>query len=325
MVRGVELVRGLSNLASRRRGAAVSIGNYDGVHRGHQTVLRELVRRARALKVPATVVVFEPTPQEFFAPASPPARLMRFSEKVRTLAEHGVERIVCLRFNRHLADMSPETFVERILVNGLGVRYLVVGDDFRFGQGRRGDFTLLQQAGAVHGFEVQDTGTLLADGERISSTRIRQALADGDMEQAAAMLGRPFALGGHVLYGARLGRKLGFPTANIALHRRTVPVRGIFVARIGGIDDKPRTGVAYVGSRPAVGGTSALLEVFVFDFDAELYGRRLQVELLHRLRDDAHFASLDALQSQIQKDVSAAHRWLQQGENSTVKMENERG
>ena len=308
----MELIRGLHSLAARHRGTVASIGNYDGVHLGHQTVLRELRRQAEALQVPSTVIVFEPTPQEFFRPASPPARLMRFGEKFRALAEYDVARLLCLRFNRQLADMSAEDFIERILVRGLGVRYLVVGDDFRFGHDRRGDFAMLQQAGKAHGFEVQDTGTLLAGGERISSTRIRKALAAGEMAQAAAMLGRPFALSGHVLYGAQLGRKLGFPTANIALRRRAVPVRGIFAVRVHGVDSTVRNGVAYVGNRPAVGGLIPLLEVFIFDFDGELYGRRLRVELLHRVRDDAHFASLEALQTQIQQDVTAARAWLRQ-------------
>ncbi|HET7395988.1 MAG TPA: bifunctional riboflavin kinase/FAD synthetase [Gammaproteobacteria bacterium] len=308
----MELIRGLNNLKPRHRGVAASIGNYDGVHRGHQAVLRDLKRRAVVLGVPATVIVFEPTPQEFFASAAPPARLMRFGEKLQALAEQGVERVVCLRFDRRLAELSPEDFITRILVRGLGVRHLVVGDDFRFGHARRGDFALLQRTGKTQGFEVQDTGALLADGERISSTLIREALAAGDMARAANMLGRPFALGGRVLYGAQLGRKLGFPTANIALNRRVVPVRGIFAARIHGIEPGPRDGIAYVGNRPAVGGAGPLLEAFVFDFDGDLYGRRLNVELLHRLRDDQHFANLEALQAQMQQDLSAARVWLKQ-------------
>ncbi|HEX5340472.1 MAG TPA: bifunctional riboflavin kinase/FAD synthetase [Gammaproteobacteria bacterium] len=308
----MELIRGLDNLNPRHRGAVASIGNYDGVHLGHQAVLRELRRRADAFAVPAVVVVFEPTPQEIFTPAAPPARLMRFGEKLCALAECGVDRVLCLRFNRWFAEWPPERFIERILVQGLGIRYLVVGDDFRFGHERRGDFGLLKQAGTAKGFEVADTGALLAGGERISSTRIREALAAGDMAAATAMLGRPFALGGHVLYGAQLGRTLGFPTANLPLRRRTVPVRGIFAARIHGVETGPRDGIAYVGKRPAVGGNAPVLEVFVFDFDGELYGRRLRVELLHRLRDDAHFANLEALRVQMTQDVEQARAWLEQ-------------
>ncbi|MGH8370392.1 MAG: bifunctional riboflavin kinase/FAD synthetase, partial [Gammaproteobacteria bacterium] len=173
---GVELIRGLSNLKPVHRGSVVSIGNFDGVHRGHQAVLQELRQRAVAFAVPATLIVFEPTPQEFFAPVAPPARLMRFGEKFRALADNGVDRILCLRFDQRMAELSPEAFIERILVRGLGVRHLVVGDDFRFGHERRGNFAMLRQTGAEHGFEVQDTGALLADGERISVRIIREAL-----------------------------------------------------------------------------------------------------------------------------------------------------
>lgn len=307
----MELIRGLESLKPAHRGSAVSIGNYDGVHLGHQTVLRELVRHAGELGVPATVVVFEPTPQEFFAPDASPARLMRLPEKLQALREQGVDRVLCLNFNRQLAEMQPDEFIQRILVQGLGARYLVVGDDFRFGRARRGDFALLKAAGRAYSFEVQDTGALLADGQRISSTRIREALEAGDMERAVNMLGRPFALSGRVLYGAQLGRELGFPTANVALRRRVVPVRGIFAARVHGIDTTVHDGVAYVGNRPAVGGRGTLLEVFVFDFEGDLYGRRVCVELLHRIRDDAHFDDLQAMQIQIRKDVHAARKWLQ--------------
>lgn len=306
----VELIRGLRSLKPRHRGTLVSIGNYDGVHLGHQAVLRELKRRAVALGMPATVIVFEPTPQEFFNVASPPARLMRFGEKFRALADCEVERVLCLRFDRQLAELPPEDFIGRILVRGLGVRQLVVGDDFRFGYERRGDFALLQRAGREQGFEVVDTGALMAEGERISSSRIRAALAAGDMTCAMAMLGRPFALEGRVLYGAQLGRRLGFSTANIALRRRVAPVCGIFVARVHGIETATRDGIAYVGSRPAAGGGAPALEVHLFDFDGNLYGRRLRVELLHRLRDDAPFESLEALQVQMRHDAEAARVWI---------------
>ncbi|HET7921641.1 MAG TPA: bifunctional riboflavin kinase/FAD synthetase [Gammaproteobacteria bacterium] len=307
----MELIRGLVNLRARHRGTVASIGNYDGVHLGHQAVLRALRQRADALALPATVIVFEPMPQEFFHPAAPPARLMCFGEKYRALAGCGVDRVLCLRFDRRLAEQAPEAFIERVLVQGLDVRYLAVGDDFRFGRERRGDFALLRQAGAAAGFEVADTAALLAAGERISSTRIRQVLAAGDMAAAAAMLGRPFALEGRVRYGAQLGRSLGFPTANLALRRRAAPVRGIFAARIHGIGAAAHTGAAYVGSRPAAGGGAPALEVHVFDFDGDLYGRRLHVELLHRLRDDAAFESLDALRAQMTRDVAAARAWLE--------------
>lgn len=308
----MRLVRGLAGLKPGQRGCVATIGNYDGVHLGHRAVLRELAVRAGALDLPATVVVFEPTPQEFFAPASPPARLTTFREKWQALSGCGMDRVLCLRFDRRLADMPPEAFIERILVQGLGVRHLAVGDDFRFGRQRAGGFALLRDAGRRAGFEVADTPPLLVAGERVSSTRIRECLAAGDMRQAAGLLGRPYAMSGHVVPGERLGRTLGFPTANIFPRQPVLPVRGIFAAAVQGIGTSARYGAAYVGSRPAVGGRRPVLEVFVLDFAGELYGRRLRVEFLQRLREDAGFASLDELKQQIGRDVDAVRSWLRQ-------------
>ncbi len=308
----MELIRGLLNLKARHRGCAATIGNYDGVHLGHQHVLKELVSNARAHALPATVVVFEPTPQEYFTNAEPPARLMNFCEKWPALAEYGVDRVVCLRFNRALAEMPAEMFIEHVLIHGLGVRHLVVGDDFRFGCDRAGDFALLKAAGADYGFEVAGARTLTVAGERVSSSRIREYLAAGKLESAAGFLGMPFSLSGRVVYGDRLGRTLGFPTANIPLKRRVSPVHGIFVAAVHGIGGASRYGAAYVGSRPAVGGRRAMLEVYVFDVTGALYGQRLHVELLHRLRADAAFENLEALKAQMARDVGAARAWLKQ-------------
>lgn len=308
----MELIRGLAGLKPRHRGCVASIGNYDGVHRGHQQVLKELAARARQLKLPATVVVFEPMPAEYLAPAIAPARLMRFREKFQALAECGVNRLLCLRFDAALAAMTAAEFIERVLISGLGVRYLAVGDDFRFGHGRGGDFATLQAAGADYGFTVQGLSGLLHAGARISSTRIRELLAAGQMEQAAELLGVPYSLSGRVMYGEQLGRMLGFPTANIALQRRMSPVRGIFAAAVHGIDSAARYGAAYVGQRPAVHGKQTRCEVYVFDFSGELYGRHLQVELLHQLRGDAPFTSLEALKAQMARDVVAARAWLKQ-------------
>ncbi|MHB8406128.1 MAG: bifunctional riboflavin kinase/FAD synthetase [Gammaproteobacteria bacterium] len=308
----MELIRGLLNLKPRHRGCAASIGNYDGVHLGHQHVLKELVGRARERSLPAAVVVFEPTPQEYFAAAEPPARLMNFCEKWPALAECGVDRIVCLRFNRTLAEMPAERFIKRVLIRGLGVRHLVVGDDFRFGRDRTGDFALLKAAGADYGFEVAGAHTLTVAGERVSSSRIREYLAAGKLDSAAGLLGLPFSLSGRVVYGDRLGRTLGFPTANIPLRRRVSPVHGIFVAAVHGIGGTSCYGAAYVGRRPALNGQRVMLEVHVFDFTGELYGQRLQVELLHQLRGDAGFENLEALKAQMARDVGAARAWLKQ-------------
>ena len=306
----MELIRGLESLKARHQGSAASIGNFDGVHLGHQAVLKQLTAKARELKLPATVIVFEPMPLEYFSRGQPPARLTRFGEKWRLLMEAGVDRLLCLRFDRRLAEMPAESFIERVLVAGLGVRYLAVGDDFRFGKGRLGNYELLKQAGAAHGFEVTDSASLILGGERVSSTRIRSLLMEGDMPGAARLLGRPYSLSGRVMHGERLGRKLGFPTANLALRRKLVPVGGIFAARVEGAGAEAKDAAAYVGVRPAVGGTLPVLETHLLDFSGDLYGRKLTVELLMRLREDRHFDSLDALSAQMQQDVRAAAGWL---------------
>lgn len=308
----MELIRGLASLKPRQRGCAATIGNYDGVHLGHQQLLKQLMDAAQRQRLPSVVVVFEPMPQEFLAPDTAPARLMNLREKFQALAECGVDRLLCLRFNAALAQMTAAEFIERVLISGLGVRYLLVGDDFRFGRERSGDFATLRAAGADYGFAVESLPGVLQSGERISSTRIRDCLAVGQLEKAAELLGVPFTLSGRVRYGERLGRTLGFPTANIALKRRVSPVRGIFVAAVHGIDDASHYGAAYVGSRPAVNGRETRLEVYVFDFSGELYGKHLQVELLNQLRGDAQFNSLEALKAQMARDVAAARAWLKQ-------------
>ncbi len=311
----MELIRGLKGLKARHRGTVASIGNFDGVHLGHLAVLRELGIKARELGLPSAVVVFEPMPQEYFARDHAPARLTRFSEKWPLLAAAGVERVLCLRVGRELAAMAPEAFIEEILVKGLGVKHLAVGDDFRFGRDRRGDFAMLRKAGAAQGFQVADTASLILDGSRVSSSRIRALLIEGDMQAAARLLGRAYSLTGRVMYGEKLGRKLGFPTANMALMRHLAPVGGIFAARVHGLGAIPRDAAAYVGHRPAAGGTQSLLETHLLDFSGELYGRKLRVELLQRLREDRHFDSLDALTAQMQKDVQAARAWLAEHKN----------
>ena len=312
----MELVRGLKGLEARHRGSVASIGNFDGMHRGHQAVLKELAAKARSLGLPTTVILFEPMPQEYFTPQQAPARLTRFGEKWPLLAAAGIERVLCLRFDMELAEMPPEEFIDRVLVRGLGVRHLALGDDFRFGRERRGDFALLRRTGPGRGFEVTHATTLTVAGDRVSSTRIRELLAEGDMAGAAALLGRPYALSGRVMYGAKLGRKLGFPTANLALKRRVAPVSGIFAARVHGAGKEPRHAAAYIGKRAAAGGTELILEAHQPGFGGTLYGRRISVELLHRLREDRHFDSLDALSAQMRKDTEAAMAWLDQYDKS---------
>src|SRR5579859_4155404 len=282
----MELIRGLQDLKPRHRATVASIGNFDGVHLGHQVVLRDLQAKARASKLPSTAILFEPQPQEYFAKDAAPVRLTRFMEKWPLLEATGVERVLCLRFGKALAEMPAEEFVERVLVQGLGVRHLTVGDDFRFGKARRGDFGLLEQSGKAAGFGVTDTTSLEIGGERVSSSRIRTLLMEGDMQGAAELLGRPYGLSGRVLYGERLGRKLGFPTANLALKRKTPPVSGIFAARVHGTGTAGLDAAAYVGKRSAVGGETWVVEAHLPGYSGDLYGRRIRVELLKRLRDD---------------------------------------
>ncbi len=306
----MELIRGLHNLRARHHGCVATIGNFDGVHLGHQAVLGQLAEQAASMGLPTTVITFEPQPQEYFGHGDTPPRLTRFREKVRALQRFSVDRVLCLPFNHTLAELEPETFIQQVLVDGLGLRYLVVGDDFRFGKGRRGDFAMLQQAGEAHGFEVVHMHTFSLNGERVSSTRIREALQAGNLSLAAQMLGRPYRMSGRVAHGNRLGRTIGFPTANIFLHRKKTPVDGVFAVEMFGIEGEPVPGVANVGTRPTVDGTRSLLEVHLFDFSADLYGRYVHVDFLHRIREERRFESFDALKAQILCDADEARQYF---------------
>lgn len=308
----MELIRGLHNLRPRHRGCVATIGNFDGVHLGHQAVLGQLAEKADEFGVPAVVITFEPQPQEYFSHGEIPPRLTRFREKLRALRRFSVDRVLALRFNDRLAGLSAGEFIRQVLLDGLGIRYLVVGDDFRFGRGREGDFAMLQQVGQEHGFEVVNMHTFSLDGERVSSTRIREALQRGDLAQAELMLGRPYRMCGRVAHGNKLGRTIGFPTANIFLHRKKTPVDGVFAVEMFGIDGEPVAGVANVGTRPTVDetGTRSLLEVHLFDFDGDIYGRHVHVDFLHRIREERRFDSFDALKAQILKDADNARAFF---------------
>jgi riboflavin kinase/FMN adenylyltransferase len=306
----MQIVRGLHNLRPEHRGSAVTIGNYDGVHRGHQAVIEVLRARAAKLGVAATVVTFEPTPQEYFGGPNAPSRLLRLRDKLLALREHGVERVLCLRFDRALAALSAEDFVERVLVTGLAARHVVVGADFRFGRGRTGDLATLSEAGARHGFGVEAAPTFYLDGERVSSTAVRRALAAGDLDLARRLLGRPYRICGRVVQGTRLGRVLGYPTANIRLGRRVCPLHGIFAVRVAGANGGWLPGVASLGTRPTMGGGELLLEAHLFDFEADLYGRRLDVEFVARLRDEEKFPDTEALVAQMRRDETQARAIL---------------
>jgi riboflavin kinase/FMN adenylyltransferase len=306
----MELIRGLHNLAPRHRGCVATIGNFDGVHLGHQAVIGQLAEKARALKLPSVVVLFEPQPQEFFQGKQAPPRLTRLREKLLALRRFDVDRVLCLRFDARLAGLSADAFIRDILVEGLGVHYLSVGDDFRFGKGRRGDFRLLADAGSEHGFEVAPMGTFTLDDGRVSSTRIREALASGDLAQAARLLGRPYQMCGRVAHGDKRGRTIGIPTANLHLHRQVVPLKGVYVVEVFGLGPRAVAGVANIGTRPTVDGTRTLLEVHLFDFNQDIYGHYLDVAFLAKLRDEQRFASFDELKARIFRDVDEARAWL---------------
>ncbi|HEX7029979.1 MAG TPA: bifunctional riboflavin kinase/FAD synthetase [Gammaproteobacteria bacterium] len=299
----MEIIRDRSNLRPEHRGSAATIGNFDGVHIGHQAILSELRKQALMRGVPAVVVTFEPTPREYFAPESAPARLTDFREKCEMLDYHGMDRMLVLHFDAGLAALSAERFVREILVEGLGIEYLVIGDDFRFGKDRAGDFALLQAAGERDGFEVAATPTQTYQGERVSSTRVREALAGGDLELAQELLGRRYRMSGRVVPGDRIGRQLGFPTANLQRPGR-LPLGGIFLVRVYGLDDEPRYGMASVGTRPTVNGTRDLVEVYLFDFDRDIYGEHIEIEFLDKLREEERFPDLESLREQIRLDVN---------------------
>lgn len=308
----MQLIRGLSALPAFPDGCVATLGNFDGVHLGHQAVLRQAADQARKFGLPLVVLIFEPLPREFFAPHAPVARLTRLRERVAFIAELGVvDVLLVLRFNTAFAQLTAETFVERVLAGALHTRHLVIGDDFRFGQGRQGDFALLEQLGRRFDFSVQAAATWALDGERVSSTRIRALLAERDVAGAARLLGRPFTLCGRVIHGDKRGRQLGFPTANVALHRRLSPLRGVFAVTTTLPDGAVVNGVANVGTRPTVDGQDARLEVHLFDFDRDIYGKLVRVDFLHPIRDEQKFNTLEELIAQITKDSAQARNWLE--------------
>jgi riboflavin kinase/FMN adenylyltransferase len=322
----MRLIRGLHNLRPQDRGCVATIGNFDGVHLGHRTVFRRLLQRGHELGLPATVITFEPQPMEYFQPDAAPARLTRLREKLAAIRADGIHRVMLLEFGHKLAAMPADAFIEQLLVHGLGVRFLLVGDDFRFGRNRGGDFQLLQAAGAQRGFEVENLHTITQGEERISSTRVREALARGELDQARHLLGRHYAMRGRVAHGDKRGRSIGFPTANLPLHRRVSPLSGVYAVAVRDLDGerlpaaRPEAGVerrpglwpavANVGHRPTVEGQDVRLEVHLFDFDGDLYGAHLEVEFRLRLRGEQRFESFEALQAQIGRDAAAARAYL---------------
>lgn len=313
----MRLIRGLTNLkriAGRAdsplaSGCVATIGNFDGVHRGHTTIISQVKEKSRALGLPSVVIIFEPQPQEFFRGDQAPPRLMPFRQKFEALLAEGVDMVLCIRFDQTFRSYSAMGFVDDVLIDGLGVRHLVVGDDFRFGCDRAGDFSLLNKVGQERGFSVENTLTVTVDGERVSSTRVRNALTVNGLEEAERLLGHPYRIHGRVVYGRQLGRQLGAPTANILLHKMAA-LRGVYVVRARLDSGQWQDGIANIGLRPTVDGKRPSLEVHLFDFAGTLYGQHLDVVFRHGLRDEVKFDSVDELRQQIVRDFETARAWL---------------
>jgi riboflavin kinase / FMN adenylyltransferase len=305
----MELIRGLVNLHERQRGCVVTIGTFDGIHLGHQALLHRLKEHAARLSAPTVVLTFEPTPREYLAPDAPPARLTSFRERWRVLGDRGLGYLLLLRFGEGLRNLSGEDFAG-LLAREVGAKAIVVGHDFRFGCKGEATAPMLADAGKRLGFEVDVVPPVMLDGARVSSSGVREALGRGDFALAGRWLGRPYSMRGRVVHGQRLGRDLGFPTANLRIERRRTPLQGIFAVRVHGVETTPLRAVASLGTRPTVGGVRTLLEVHVFDFSADLYGREIEVEFVEKLRDEEHFPTLDALVAQIHRDAAEARRIL---------------
>ena len=296
---------------------ALTIGNFDGVHRGHQAMLGCLQAAAAERGLPATVMTFEPHPREVFTPALAPARLTSLREKIELFRLLGVERLVLVRFSPRFARLSPQEFIQEILLTGIQARWVLIGDDFKFGAKRAGDLAVLREAGIQHGFEVASLGSVLVDGERVSSTAVRAALAQGDLDQARQFLGRPYSISGRVVHGDKLGQELGFPTANIQMKHNKPPLSGIFAVELSRFTQLDRPdghrlpGVASLGVRPTVKVDGvATLEVHIFDFHARIYGAHVRVDFLRKLRDEEKFPDLPTLIAQIERDVVEAKKYF---------------
>ena len=292
-----------------KNGCVLTIGNFDGLHLGHRTVIKKLAERGESLDLPVVIMTFEPQPLEYFLGDNSPSRLMCLREKVIEFAKLPVDNLLITRFNRYFANYDAEQFIDNILIKKLNVKHLVIGDDFHFGKARRGNFAMLKEKGKLYGFSVEDTGSYLVEGLRISSTLIRDALGEGDLAQAEKLLGHCYSVCGRVAHGDKRGRTIGYPTANIRMFRKNTPVNGVFAVTMSGIDGLEFEGVANVGTRPTVdGGSKVILETYLFDFDQEIYGRYVEVRFKQKIRDELRFQSLEQLKSQIKKDVVEAKK-----------------
>jgi len=295
-----------------RNGSVATIGNFDGVHLGHQSIVSHVIGKAKELKLPSVVILFEPQPIEFFTPEKAPARIMRFREKYLYLESLGIDFLLCLSFNRQLAQLSAEDFVDSVLSRRLFVKYLVVGDDFTFGRERGGNYAFLEKWGKTIGFSVQDSASVMVEGERVSSTRIRDYLASSRFKEAEKMLGRPFEFSGKVCYGQQLGRKLGVPTINLPIARKKTPIHGIFIVEVFIEGDKNcYQGVASLGTRPTVNGKGVLLEVHLFNFDRMIYGSKVCVRPLKKIRNEEKFPDIESMTKKIFEDIGIAKSFFE--------------
>lgn len=318
----MQLVRGLHNLEHRHRGSVLTIGNFDGVHLGHQAILNRLVQCAAEHGLPSTVMIFEPHPEELFSGKSAPARLTRLREKLVQFEHYRIDRVVLVKFNQQFAHMTAQQFIVELLVEKLGVKHLIIGDDFRFGYKRQGDYQMLETIAAEHRFQLENTQTLTFEQKRISSTAVREALAEGNMVKAEQLLNRPYSISGRVFHGDKRGRSIGFPTANILLHRCVSPLQGVFAVKLilytGEGNQSEYQGVANIGNRPTVDGHKEQLEVHIFDFDQQIYGKAVEVHFLQFIRCEQKFSDIARLIEQIEQDADTAKLFFANFNNQTA-------
>ncbi len=306
----MHLIRSLKKFRHQSDGCVATIGNFDGVHLGHQKMMRELAQKGKELNLPVVVVTFEPHPKDFFVPQFAPSRICRMRDKLAFLRDCGIDYVYLIRFNSGVAHMKAYEFIDNTLVAGLGIKYLVVGDDFRFGAAREGDFDLLVAQGKEKGFTVSRMPTYPLDGSRVSSSRIRASLMENDIGYAAKLLGREYSISGRVRHGLKLGRQLDFPTANIGLPQMPFPINGVYFVRVYGLGNTPLPAVANVGCRPTVDGSLTMLEVHLLEFDEDIYGRYIRVGFLHFLRTEQKFDSIEQLREQIEQDVAQSKKFF---------------
>ena len=304
----MQIVRGLSNLKIKKKGCVVTIGNFDGVHLGHQAIIDKVVSLAKGYNIPSVVMIFEPQPEEYFDKCA--TRITTLREKIRIFKQHNPDILLLTHFDSNFATLSSEKFVVEILAESLNAKYIVMGDDFRFGKDRLGDFAYLQEMSKKFDFVVEQLDSLQINGKRVSSTRVRELLQLGNFKAAKGLLGYSYCLSGHIAHGDKRGRTIGFPTANIHLRHEQAPLAGVFVVRTYGLALQPLLGIANIGNRPTIGGRRKLLEVHLLDFDQDVYGKLIEVEFLQKLRDEKHYASFALLKQQLEKDEIMAREFF---------------